>query len=108
MKFMSSSVTSSAAIVRSPSFSRSSSSQTTTILPFLISSITSSMGLNGIFHSPLEILQIFFQPRLQQPLYILTNDVCLQVNLVSRHETLQVRHPLRLRQYRNSERKLSN
>src|SRR5215212_9679839 len=101
---MASSVTSSAAIVRSPSFSRSSSSQTMTILPFLISSITSSMGLNNIFHSPLETLRIRLQPRLQQPLHVLAYDVRLQVDFVSRHEVLQVRRSLRLGQYRNSER----
>ena len=51
---MSSAVTSSAAMVRSPSFSRSSSSQTMTILPCLMSSTISSMGLKGICGTPLE------------------------------------------------------
>src|SRR5215207_10056484 len=104
MKFMSSSVTSSAAIVRSPSFSRSSSSQTMTILPFLTSSITSSMGLNSTFHSPLETLRILFQPRLQQPLHVLAYDVRLQVHPFPWCEVLQVRRSLRLGQYRNCER----
>src|SRR5918998_2433802 len=54
MKLMSSAVTSSAAMVRSPSFSRSSSSQTMTILPRLMSSTISSIGLNGICYAPLE------------------------------------------------------
>ena len=43
MKFIASGVTFSAAITTSPSFSRSSSSTMMTILPFLTSSITSSM-----------------------------------------------------------------
>src|SRR5918998_2279641 len=108
MKFMSSSVTSSAAIVKSPSFSRSSSSQTMTILPFLISSMTSSIGLNGIFHSPLECLRASFQPRLQQPLHVFPYDVRLQVYMVSRREILQVRRPPRLGQYRDGERGLAD
>ena len=54
MKLMSSAVTSSAAMVRSPSFSRSSSSQTMTILPCLMSSMISSIGLNGISYAPLK------------------------------------------------------
>ena len=44
MKLIASGVTNWAAIVRSPSFSRSSSSQTTTIRPARISSIASSIG----------------------------------------------------------------
>ena len=51
MKFMASGVTASAAMVRSPSFSRSSSSTRITILPFLISSIACSIVKCGIFKS---------------------------------------------------------
>ncbi len=47
MKLMVSLVADSAAIVRSPSFSRSSSSQTTTSLPARISASASSMVANG-------------------------------------------------------------
>jgi len=47
MKLIASGVTNWAAIVRSPSFSRSSSSTTTTILPWRMSSIASSMVANG-------------------------------------------------------------
>src|SRR5579862_1436109 len=47
MKAMSAGVTFSAAMVRSPSFSRSSSSQTTTMRPARISSSASSMLANG-------------------------------------------------------------
>ena len=47
MKLIASGVTNWAAIVRSPSFSRSSSSQTTTIRPARISSIASSIGANA-------------------------------------------------------------
>ena len=49
MKLIASGVTNWAAIVRSPSFSRSSSSQTTTILPWRMSSIASSIVANGLF-----------------------------------------------------------
>ena len=47
MKLIASGVTNWAAIVRSPSFSRSSSSQTTTIRPARISSIASSIAANA-------------------------------------------------------------
>ena len=47
MKLMTSGVANSAAIVRSPSFSRSSSSQTTTMRPALMSAIASSTVANG-------------------------------------------------------------
>ena len=48
MKLTASGVTNCAAIVRSPSFSRSSSSTTTTKRPARISSIASSMDANGL------------------------------------------------------------
>ena len=57
MKLIASGVTNWAAITRSPSFSRSSSSQTTTILPCLISSIASSTvekGLSAAWPAVLE------------------------------------------------------
>ncbi len=47
MKLMASGVTSSAAIVRSPSFSRSSSSTTTTMRPALSSRMAVSMLANS-------------------------------------------------------------
>ena len=50
MKLIASGVANSAAMVRSPSFSRSSSSQTTTIRPARMSSIASSMVANGGAH----------------------------------------------------------
>ncbi len=49
MKLTASGVTNCAAIVRSPSFSRFSSSTTTTILPWRTSSIASSIVANGTF-----------------------------------------------------------
>ena len=48
MKLTASGVTNCAAIVRSPSFSRSSSSTTTTNRPERISSIASSIEANGL------------------------------------------------------------
>ena len=47
MKLIASGVANCAAIVRSPSFSRSSASQTTTIFPSRMSSMASSIELNG-------------------------------------------------------------
>src|SRR4028119_1414826 len=80
MKFMSSAVTSSAAIVRSPSFSRSSSSQTITILPALMSSSISSIGLNGISRSPLGMGNFPACPGLHEPLDVLSYYIGLQVD----------------------------
>ena len=48
MKLIASGVANWAAIVRSPSFSRSGASTTTTILPARMSSIASSMVANGL------------------------------------------------------------
>src|SRR5215211_4103574 len=98
MKLMSSGVTSSAAMVRSPSFSRSSSSQTMTILPAFMSSMISSIGLNGIFDAPLGILHLSDQARLQEPLHILAYDVRLQVHAIARLQFLQIRVRAGLRQ----------
>ena len=50
MKLIASGVANSAAITRSPSFSRSSSSQTITICPARMSSIASSIVENGAAH----------------------------------------------------------
>src|SRR5919107_4789625 len=108
MKFMSSGVTSSAAIVRSPSFSRSSSSQTMTIFPALISSMISSIGLNGILHAPLWRLYTLVQPRQQQPLHVLADHIGLQVHLVTYREALQSRSLPSLGQYRDGKRPLSH
>src|SRR5829696_2181210 len=88
MKLMSSGVTSSAAIVRSPSFSRSSSSQTMTIFPALMSSMISSIGLNGIFDAP---LQISCPARPKEPLHVFRYDVRLQIHPVTHTMLLEVR-----------------
>src|SRR5918994_4787315 len=104
MKFMSSGVTSSAAIVRSPSFSRSSSSQTITIFPALMSSMTSSIGLNGIFDAPLEVSQVSFLSLPQEPLHVFGYDIRLQVHPVSRPELPEVGVRAGLRQDGDSER----
>src|SRR5918995_5673719 len=98
MKFMSSGVTSSAAIVRSPSFSRSSSSQTMTIFPALMSSMISSIGLNGIFNAPLAILQPSGNSRPNEPLDVFGYDVRLQVHPVTSPEHFEVRVRAGLRQ----------
>src|SRR5215207_887411 len=98
MKLMSSGLTSSAAIVRSPSFSRSSSSQTMTIFPALVSSMISSIELNGIFNAPLAILQASGRPRPNEPLDVFGYDVRLQVHPVTHPELFEVRVRAGLRQ----------
>src|SRR5918995_4423677 len=98
MKFMFSGVTSSAAMVRSPSFSRSSSSQTMTIFPALTSSMISSIGLNGIFDAPLQVLQASGNSRPNEPLDVFGYDVRLQVHPVTRPELFEVRVRAGLRQ----------
>ena len=60
MKLIDSGVANSAAIVRSPSFSRSSSSQTTTIRPARMSSIASSMVENGVAHRDTTSFSTYF------------------------------------------------
>src|SRR5919199_853702 len=104
MKLMSSAVTSSAAMVRSPSFSRSSSSHTMTILPCLMSSTISSMGLNGIFSTPLEGRNSLCQARLEQPLDVLAYDVGLEVYPAARSELPKVSVRAGLGQYRDRKR----
>src|SRR5829696_8691408 len=104
MKFMSSGLTSSAAMVRSPSFSRSSSSQTITIFPALMSSMTSSIGLNGIFDAPLKVSQVSFLSRPQEPLHVFGYDVRLQVHPVSHPEPPEVGIRAGLRQDGDGER----
>ncbi len=64
MKLIASGVTNCAAITRSPSFSRSSSSQTTTILPWRISSIASSIVANGVVVRAVLMATAFGQRRL--------------------------------------------
>ena len=56
MKLMASGVTFSAAIARSPSFSRSSSSTMMTILPALMSSVALSIEDSGIVSAPSALL----------------------------------------------------
>src|ERR687893_420616 len=103
MKFMSSAVTSSAAIVRSPSFSRSSSSQTMTILPALMSSSISSIGLNGISRSPLGAGNFSVLPRLHEPLDVLPYYIGLQVDVGPDAELAQVGVGAGVREYRDGE-----
>src|SRR3712207_4520438 len=103
MKLMSSGVTSSAAMVRSPSFSRSSSSQTMTILPACMSSTISSIGLNGIFDAPLEVLHLS-----DQPLHVFGDDVRLQVYVISHPQLAEIRLLAGLRQDRDGKRGITH
>src|SRR3954452_24730154 len=92
MKLMSSAVTNSAAMTRSPSFSRSSSSTTTTILPAAMSSRASSMVENSISARVGNEL-----------LHVLGEDVNLEVDLAAGRR-LSKRRPLqRLRDQRDGE-----
>src|SRR5918992_985479 len=106
MKLMSSGVTSSAAMVRSPSFSRSSSSQTMTIFPALMSSMTSSIWLNGIFDAPLEVLQASASSRPYEPLDVFRYDVRLQVHASSWLQPAEVRIRAGLRQDGDRQRRI--
>src|ERR671910_86602 len=108
LKLMSSAVTSSAGLGRGPSFSRSSSSHTMTILPCLMSSTISSMGLKGISGTPLEGWKSPYQARLEQPLYVLTYNVGLEVYPAPRPELPQVRVRAGLGQYRDRKSAISD
>src|SRR5438128_4209069 len=85
MKLIASGVTFSAAIMRSPSFSRSSSSTMTIMRPSWISAIASSIVANCI--------------RLQQAFYVFRQDIELQVHRIVRPGSLQVRILERVRNY---------
>src|SRR5690625_1454056 len=61
MMFIASGVTLSAAIRKSPSFSRSSSSTTITIFPFRISSMASSIVLNGDVDISWELICLLYK-----------------------------------------------
>src|SRR4051794_41212550 len=83
MKLMTSGVTFSAAMVRSPSFSRSSSSTTTTIRPFRMSSMASGMLANGM--DPLVAAGWRLRARggCGEPLDVLRDHVHLQADAVA-------------------------
>src|SRR5256885_9154476 len=91
MKLMASGVTFSAATMRSPSFSRSSSSTTITSRPAWISSRASSIVANAVI-------------RLQQTLDILGDHVVFQVHPISRFYALQVCIVERVRNNRDGKR----
>ena len=98
MKFTASGVTNCAAIVRSPSFSRSSSSTTTTNRPARISSIASSTDEKTVLGASALIVSSYpelsecvsrsgssgCQPRLEQALDVLREDVDLEVDALAR------------------------
>src|SRR5262245_32022752 len=85
MKLMASGVTFSAAIMRSPSFSRSSSSMMMIMRPSWISAMASSIVANCI--------------RLQQTFYVFCQDVEFQVHRIIRPGCSQVRILERVRNY---------
>src|SRR5262245_35986135 len=99
MKLIASGVIFSAAIVRSPSFSRSSSSTTMTILPARIASMASSMRAKGLAprRAPLAIsmCRFMFSQRQSRELsrahHILTDEVALKVHPISDLGTAEIR-----------------
>ena len=100
MKLTASGVANCAAITRSPSFSRSSPSQTTTMRPRRISSIASSIVAKGL--SPARSPRLCSRSRssgsrsllsgewCHQPLHVLGDDVALDVQLASRLSCAEV------------------
>src|SRR5215470_942769 len=80
MKLIASGVTFSAAIVRSPSFSRSSSSTTTTMRPARMSSIASGTVLNGVLDMGVTLPAGFAE----EPLHVLRDHVDLEVDRPAR------------------------
>src|SRR5713101_4240519 len=102
MKFTASGVIFSAAIVRSPSFSRSSSSTTITIRPARIAATASSMEANGPgrLRAPLAISMrgfMFGMPVERQPGQlrrahdVLADDVAFEVHAVAKLGAPEVR-----------------
>src|SRR2546430_285504 len=92
MKLTASGVANCAAIVRSPSFSRSAASTTTTNFPWRMSSIASSMVANA-----LRSCTCITSNRIgvQKPLDILRQDVGLEIDVVARLEPAERRRPER-------------
>ena len=109
MKLTASGVTNCAAIVRSPSFSRSASSQTTTKRPARISSIASSMLANGdvsvgrgLGHDRIVAVAVV-QSSVEQPLDVLGEHVDLEVHLAAGLEVAERRLGERVRDQRDGE-----
>ena len=98
MKLIASGVANCAAIVRSPSFSRSSSSQTTTTMPGRISSIASSMVANGLEPSSCVTPVVA-----NQLLHVLREHVHLQIDGPAGFGRAQLRALERLRDQRDGE-----
>src|SRR5271166_6336712 len=101
MKLIASGVANCAASVRSPSFSRSSSSQTTTILPSRISSIACSIVANGVVEEGL--LMRSPSDSAHQPLDVLGEDVDLDVHDRALADLAEVRALERLGDQRHRE-----
>src|SRR3954447_18386301 len=112
MKLIASGVTNCAAIVRSPSFSRSSSSTTTTNRPARISSIASSTLAKTVLDASTLIaasyrgagdLLTVRQARRNRPLDVLREDVHLEVDPLARDEPVERRLGDRVRDQRDPE-----
>src|ERR1700754_376170 len=106
MKATSSGVAFSAAKIRSPSFSRSSSSTTTTALPAARSVIARSIlskSLTGCLASTTIVLPGQCEVRSGQPFHVLRQDVHLKVDEVPRRPIAQCRERQRGRDQGNGE-----
>src|SRR4051794_11159806 len=112
MKLTASGVTNCAAIVRSPSFSRSSSSTTTTNFPARMSSIASStvaktlLGASVLIDSSYSAgseLRRRRRPRREEPLDVLCEHVHLEIDALPRLEQRQGRVGERVRDQRDLE-----
>src|SRR5262245_56968726 len=106
MKLTASGVTNCAAIVRSPSFSRSSSSTTTTKRPARISSIASSILANGLVSRSVTALiapSYPRSPRRHEPLDVLREDVDLEVHGTAGDKLAERRGRERVRDERDRE-----
>ena len=106
MKFRLSGVAFSAAMMKSPSFSRSASSTTITIFPARMSARASSIVANtgpvswvmvSFLHRPLD--------RVEERLHVLRDHVDLQVQWVSHFGVAERRHLERVRDQRHAERR---
>src|SRR5687767_3939714 len=117
MKLMASGVILSAAIVRSPSFSRSSSSTTITIFPARIAPTASSMEANGPRRRAPFAIRIFgffvfisaraLEHALQVADHVLPDHVALEVHAVSGSEESQRRVFPRMRHQHDVERRVT-
>src|SRR5207244_2001694 len=103
MKLIASGVANCAATTRSPSFSRSGASTTTTKRPCRMSSIASSTVANGVTSRRTLMRAIVARSPGEQALDVLRQDVGLEVDLGARAEVGERRRGERVRDERDLE-----